>query len=300
MALLDDLTSLRIFERIVAGGSLSSAARDLGLSLAVVSKRLSELERRMAIRLINRSTRQLSVTEEGALFYDHCMRILAAAEQAEEAMTGRNGRVFGTLRLSAPHGLGRRYIVPALAAFTEQYPEVNVDVSLNDEIVDLVAGGYDLAIRYGTPNDSRLFVRPLAPNRRLLCASPAYLARKGIPETVQDLTHHDCILIGHSPAVDWAFNEGDTRISVKVQGRYVCDDGAAAHELALCGAGIVMKSIWDVGDDVLAGRLIEVLPGDKIPAAPLNAVYLHSRFLAPRVRLFVAFLTERMSQAWKW
>ncbi|MEN3752803.1 LysR substrate-binding domain-containing protein [Mangrovibacter sp. SLW1] len=93
----------------------------------------------------------------------------------------------------------------------------------------------------------------------MLCASPAYLARKGIPETVQDLTHHDCILIGHSPAVDWAFNEGDTRISVKVQGRYVCDDGAAAHELALCGAGIVMKSIWDVGDDVLAGRLIEVL-----------------------------------------
>lgn len=300
MALLDDLTSLRIFERIVSGGSLSAASRDLGLSLAVVSKRLSALERQLSVRLINRSTRQLSVTEEGGLFYDHCMRILSAAEQAEEAMTGRNGRVFGTLRISAPHGLGRRQIVPALAAFVRQHPDLHVDLSLNDEVVDLVSGGYDLAIRYGQPADSRLFVRPLAPNRRVLCASPDYLARKGAPETPQSLVNHDCILIGQSPVADWVFGEGDERVVMKTRGFFVCDDGEAAHELALHGAGIVMKSIWDVGDDLDAGRLVEVLPEARIPATPLNAVYLHSRFLAPRVRQFVEFLTGQMTQAWKW
>ncbi len=300
MPLLDDLAGLRIFERIVAGGSLSSAARELGLSLAVVSKRLAAMERRLDVRLLNRSTRRLSLTEEGALFHEHCLRVLAAVDEAEATLLGRHDRVVGTLRVAAPNSLGRRQLVPLLARFARAHPGLHVQLSLSDGVVDLVQGGFDLAVRYGVLADSRLIARELAPNRRVLCASPEYAARRGLPQRLAELARHECILIGQAPVAEWRFGRGRNETAVRVQGSFVCDDGEAAHALALQGVGIALKSIWDVGDDLQAGRLLQVLPRHAIAAAPLHAVYLHGRHLAPRVRLFVDFLAGQLREAWRW
>lgn len=298
--MIDDLTSLRLFERIVALGSLSAAAREQGLSLAVVSKRLAQLEQRLSTRLLNRSTRSLSLTEEGALLHRHALRVLAEVDQAEAALSGRRDRVAGTLRVAAPHGFGRRQLVPVLARFAGEHPGLQVQLSLSDALVDLVSGGFDVAIRYGALADSRLIAKPLAPNRRVLCAAPAYLARRGAPTALGELAQHDCLLIGSAPTGEWRFGSGRRETSVRVRGSVVCDDGEAVHALALAGAGIAMKSIWDVGDDLDAGRLLQVLPQHATAAAPLHALYLHGRHLAPRVRLFVQALATQLGQAWRW
>ena len=298
--MLDDLGSLRLFERIVALGSLSAAARDTGLSLAVVSKRLAQLERGLDVRLLNRTTRRLSLTDEGALLHTHAQRVLDEVAQAESALSGHSGKVTGTLRMSAPNSFGRRWLVPALAAFAGQHPELDVQLSLSDEVVDLVGGGFDLAVRYGVLADSRLVARELAPNRRVLCASPAYVAGHGLPETLADLARHPCILIGHLPTAEWRFGGGHGETAVRVHGHFICDDGEAAQALALAGLGIIRKSIWDVGDDLESGRLVQVLPRQAIAAAPLHAVYPSGRHLAPRVRLFVDFLGRYLREAWRW
>lgn len=301
--MLDDLTDLRLFERILSLGSLSAAARESGLSLAVVSKRLAQLERRVQARLIHRSTRHLSATGEGQVLLEHVRRLLAEVDLAEAAMGSLRGRVTGTLRLSAPNAFGRRQLVPRLARFAARHPDLKVQLSLSDTVVDLVGEGFDLAIRYGTLLDSRLIARPLAPNRRILCAAPAYLARRGMPRTLADLVDHDCLLIGRSPVEEWRFGSDDGEAVVRVQGSIVCDDGEAVHALALEGAGIARKSIWDVVDDLDSGRLVQVLPQLAIASAPLHAVYPGvggGRQLAPRVRLFVDFLAAELEQAWRW
>ncbi|MCD9033031.1 LysR family transcriptional regulator [Luteimonas sp. Y-2-2-4F] len=300
MAAIEDLTDLRIFERIVARGTLSAAARELGLSLAVVSKRLSELERRLETRLLHRSTRRLSMTGEGALFHGHCLRVLDEAEAAEAALLGRQRRVAGTLRISAPHSLGRRQVAPALAEFARTHPGLDVRLSLSDDLVDLVAGGFDLAVRYGVLADSRLVARRLAPNRRVLVAAPAYVERRGLPARLEDLQAHDCILIGQSPNAQWGFGRAQRPVQVRVRGAFVCNDGEGAHALALEGAGIALKSIWDVGDDLESGRLVQVLSAHAESAAPLHAVYPQGRQQAPRVRLFVQQLARRLQAAWRW
>lgn len=298
--MIDDLTSLRLFERIVALGSLSAAARERGVSLAVVSKRLAQLEQRLGTRLLQRSTRRLSLTGEGALLHRHAVRVLAEVDQAEAALSGRRDRVAGTLRVTAPHGFGRRQLVPVLARFAGEHPGLQVQLSLSDALVDLIGGGFDVAIRYGALADSRLIARPLAPNRRVLCAAPAYLARKGVPATLGELAQHDCLLIGTALAGEWRFGSGRRETAVRVRGSVVCDDGEAVHALALAGAGIAMKSIWDVAADLDAGVLVQVLPQHAAAAAPLHALYAHSRHLAPRVRLFVEALSAQLAQAWRW
>lgn len=300
--MLDDLGELRLFERILALGSLSAAAREAGLSLAVVSKRLAQLERRVQARLIHRSTRHLSPTTEGLVLREHVRRLLAEAEQAEAAIGRLRGQVAGTLRISAPNAFGRRQLVPRLARFTALHPELQVQLSLSDALVDLVGEGYDLAIRYGVLLDSRLIARPLAPNRRILCASPDYLARRGAPSTLAELAEHDCLLIGRSPVAEWRFVRDGEETAVRVRGHIVCDDGEAVHALALEGAGIARKSIWDVAEDLDAGRLLPVLPQVAIASAPLHAVYPGvggGRQLALRVRAFVDFLAAELDQEWR-
>lgn len=290
--MLKDINDLRIFERIVARGSLSAAARELGLSLAVVSKRLGELERQLDARLLHRTTRRLSLTEEGDILHQHCLRLLSQVDEAEAALLHHHDSVTGTLHLTAPTGFGRRHLVPALSRFTREYPELRVQLALTDTVEDLAKGGFDLAIRYGEPLDSRMVARRLAPNRRVLCASPDYLQRKGAPRKLADLTDHDCILIGQQPQADWYFGRGQRESAVRITGAFCCNDGEAAHALALQGAGIVLKSIWDVGEDLQCGRLVQVLPRHTPAAAPLNALYLHGRHLAPRVTLFLDFLKQ--------
>ncbi len=296
---IDSLPALMAFSRVVATGSLSAAAREMDLPLSVISKRLAHLEKSVGVRLIQRTTRRQTLTEEGALFHARVVRILDEIEQAEALLSQRRQEVSGLLRVTAPGQLGRQTIAPLIADFQRLHPQLAVQLELTDAVVDLVEGGLDLAVRFGSLADSSLIARPLAPNFRVLCASPAYLKLHGTPKHPHDLMSHRCILIGDQRRGEWRF-EGDESVAVRIDAAIVTNDGEAAHRLALADAGIAVKSIWDVGDDILAGKLRRVLPQHSMSAAPLHAIYPHSQHLAPRVRAFVDYLRERLAQAWRW
>ena len=297
--LANNFPALVAFARIVSAGSLSAAARELDVPVSVVSKRLSLLEAGLGTRLLQRTTRRQTLTDEGRLFHARVLRILDEVEQAEALLAQRRDGVHGLLRITAPGEFGRRWLAPIAAAFQELHPQVTIQLELGDAVIDLLDSGIDLAIRYGALADSSLVARPLAPNYRVLCAAPAYLLRHGEPRTPGELAGHRCIVIGDQRRTDWKFDGGETT-PVRVDAAFLTNDGGAAQQLALAGSGIALKSIWDVGDDLASGRLRRVLPDHAMAAAPLHAVYPHQRNLAPRVRLFVEYLKERLQEAWRW
>ncbi|HEX5343329.1 MAG TPA: LysR family transcriptional regulator [Duganella sp.] len=296
---MDDLPALSAFARIVSAGSMSAAARELDLPLSVISKRMAQLEKNLGVRLLQRTTRRQALTEEGALFHARVLRILDEIEQAETLLSHSRREVSGLLRVTAPGEFGRQHIVPIVADFQRQHPQLAVQLDLSDAVVNLLESGHDLAIRFGRLEDSTLVARRLAPNYRVACAAPAYLAQYGTPSHPEELTQHRCILIGEQRRAEWRFH-GEEQVAVRVNGALITNDGQAAHALALQGAGIVVKSIWDVGDDILAGRLQRVLPAHSMPTAPLQAIFPHSQNLAPRVRAFIDYLQARLQQAWRW
>lgn len=297
--MIDDLAALATFARIVSAGSLSAAARELDLSLAVVSKRLARLETTLGVRLLQRTTRRQKLTGEGEVFYAQVVKILAEVEQAEALITQRRSRVSGLLRVTAPAQFGRQWVAPLVAEFHASHRQLAVQLELSDVVTDLLDTGFDLAIRFGSLTDSSLVARELAPNYRVLCASPAYIKRKGLPKVPPDLTRHCCILIGERPRAEWRFG-GAEDIVVRISGGLITNDGLAAHAWALQGLGIARKSIWDVGNDLASGHLVRILPSYSISAAPLHAVYPHKEHLAPRVRLFVEFLRAQLRKEWRW
>lgn len=298
--MIEDLGELRTFDRIVRGGSLSAAARELRVSLAVVSKRLTALERRLQVRLLNRSTRQASLTDEGVLFHEHCCRVLEAVDAAEAALEQRQDVVAGVLKLTAPNGFGRRHVVPAVRSFQQAHPGVRVHLSLRDELVDLIGDGVELALRYGALDDSRLVARELAPNRRILCAAPEYLRRRGVPRCIEDLRDHDLIASGSPPVTEWLFAGSEGPVAFPLEATTLCDDGDAAQVLAVQGAGIARKSIWDVAEDLDSGRLVEVLPDFALATSPLSAVHGSGKQLAPRVRVFLEHMVQQLRESVAW
>jgi DNA-binding transcriptional LysR family regulator len=293
---IDDLPGLLAFERIVALGSLTAAAGDLGLSLAVVSKRLASFEQRMGVRLINRSTRRLAVTDAGELLYAHAVRVATELAHAQDALARQRREVSGLLKITAPHSFGRRRLVPLLAQFSVQHPQLRIQLQLSDEVLDLIAGGFDLAIRYGELRDSGMVARELVQNRRILCASPDYLRHHGQPQRLADLARHRCIVTGAPPLTEWRFSNRRSG-PIRINGHIICNDGEAAHAMALEGMGIVLKSIWDVADDLKSERLVQILPKHAVSAAPINAVYLRGHNRVPRVRAFIDFLGNRFARA---
>ena len=294
---IENLTDIAAFVRIAAAGSLSAAARDLGLSLAVVSKRLARLETALGVRLVQRTTRRLSLTEEGAAFHERALRILAELAAAQEAVGG-DGRPRGLLRVTTTAAFARRWIAPILARFQADCPEVRVQVTATDAVLDLVQAGIDLAIRQAVLPDSGLMVRDLAPNWRVACAAPDYLARHGRPETPADLAGHSCIVYGDPPMTVWTFaRPAGPPVEVAVSGAIMSNDGEVAHEAALAGAGIVLKSIWYVAGDLAAGRLVRVLADHQSPASPIQAVFPSARHLAPKTRAFLDVLGAELRVA---
>ncbi len=289
---LTDLSGMRVFERVVSLGSLTAAAADLGMSLGAVSKRLANFEQRVGTQLIHRSTRKLSVSDEGIVLYQHIRRILQEVESAEESLRNQKTQLSGALRITAPNSFGQRKLLPTLSEFCRQYPHIRLELVFSDEVKDLIEDGIDVAIRYGELPDSRLVARKLLTNKRILCASPEYLAQFGHPETLQDLTRHRCIVMGYHSETEWRFVHGKVHIS----GYIVCNDGEASHRLARQGLGIVMKSYWDVAEDLQQGRLVQVLPKLALVDAPISLVYLRSQDLAPRVKVLVEFLVAEMAK----
>ena len=286
---MTNLGDLEVFTRVVATGSMSAAGRALGFSPAVISKRIKRLEDRLGTRLFQRTTRQISLTEAGQGFYDRVLGVMAGIEDAEAFASGRSGLAQGTLRVTAPTSFGRMHIAPHLARFIEDHTDLTLNIVLSDEFADIVADGFDLAIRIGELGDSTLVARKLAPVRRILCASPAYVARHGQPATVDDLARHLCLRPHNNDT--WKLQGRDGALNYKPQGRLITNSSEVVREAVLSGAGIALRSTWDIGTELRSGTLVQVLPGwEGSSNLFVSALYPSRQFLPVKVRLFIDFL----------
>ena len=283
------LEDLDIFAQVARSLSMSAAGRELGLSPAVVSKRIKHLEERLGTRLFQRTTRQLSLTEAGQGFLIRIEAILAGIEDAEAFIAGRAEEARGTLKISAPTSFGRMHVAPHLNPFMQTNPGITINLTLSDEFIDLVAGGYDLAIRIGELTDSSLVARRLAPVRRLLCASPDYVAAYGMPETLADLDRHICLPPHNNDT--WRLEGPDGPVIYRPRGPLVTNSSEVIREAVIAGLGIALRSTWDVGPELKAGKLVPVLPFLEAPKnVALSAVYPSREFLPAKVRLFIDYL----------
>ncbi len=289
-------TELGFFVALASCGSLSAAARDLGITTAAVSKHLAQLETRIGLTLINRTTRRMSLTPEGEVFLEHARRILSDIDDLNQLLTRSKGTPKGLLRVNATLGFGRAHVAPLISRYAWQYPEVEVQLQLSVNPPVLTDDLFDVCIRFGEPPEARVIARRLAPNRRLLCASPKYLAANGEPRVPNDLTHHNCIGIrqGDEAYGVWRLSSGKGPLAetVKTRGNLATNDGEIAVGWALDGHGILMRAEWDIERYLKSGRLVQVLPQYETPDADIYAVYSQRRQLSTRVRSFVDFLSE--------
>src|SRR5712675_1296180 len=283
------LDNLALFLRIVEKGGLAAAGRELGLSAASVSERLAALEKYYGAALLHRTTRAIGLTDEGRLLVEGARRLLAEADELEALIRLGVNKISGPIRLSAPIDLGRSHVVPILDAFLAKHPEVTVDLNLTDGYVDLVGQGQDLAIRYGELADSTLRVKRLGENRRVVCASPAYLKNKRRPQHPDDLAHHECILMRFGLTIDrdWPFLIDGKERRVVVRGHRIANDGGLVREWCRNGFGLGRKSLWDVEADLKAGDLVEVLREYSSGDTGLQIVYPATQDQPKRVRLLI-------------
>ncbi len=287
---------MAIFVRVVAAGSLSAAARELGLSPAVVSRRLAALEERLGVRLINRTTRSLHLTDEGASYYEACTRILSEVEEADAAASARLVEPEGVLRVALPASFGHQHIAPLVPRFATRHPRVQLALSLSDRHVNLIEEGFDLAVRIAELEDSSLAARKLAPNRRVVCASPAYLAKHGTPRTPEEFAQHNFLVTTweHDFSMTIEFKDPAGKVgAVRVSGHYACDNWEVLREWALAGLGVALKSTWDVRRHLEDGSLVALCPGYTFDTdVAIYAVYPHRRYLPAKTRAFIDFLLE--------
>ncbi|MFT3813991.1 MAG: LysR family transcriptional regulator [Acidovorax sp.] len=292
-------SELAFFSLLARCGSFSAAGRELGVSTPAVSKRLAQMEARLGVRLLNRTTRRIALTPEGDTYLLHARRILAEIDDMEQLVSRTQGTPQGLLRVNATLGFGRSHIAPLIGSFVQRHPGVQVQLQLSVDPPPLAQDAFDVCIRFGEPPDARVIARRIAPNRRLLCASPAYLARRGEPKTPHDLARHDCIGIrqGDDAYGIWRLSQGRHTDAVKVRGALSTNDGEIAVNWALAGLGLVMRAEWDVARYLASGRLRQVLEHYQTPPADIHAVYPQRHQSAARVRAFVDFLVEQFGGA---
>ena len=295
---MGSVSDVAFFIEVAKAGTLSGAAQELGVSTAAVSRRLANLEARLGIRLLNRTTRRAAMTHEGELYLAEGKKILADLEELEQRLSSGKAVPKGLLRVNATFGFGRQFIAPAVADFSELYPDVEVQLQLTDRPVNLSDEGFDVCIRFGDIPDARITSKKIATNRRLLCASPAYLERFGTPVSPTDLQRHRCIVIRESDETygTWHLHSGSTQATVKVRGTVSTNDGEAAVNWALRGLGILLRSEWNVAPYIRSGRLKEVLCDWQLPTADVHAVYPMKNNLSARVRAFVDHLEKHFEQ----
>ncbi len=285
---MDRLAELDIFCHVVSAGSMSAAGRELGLSPPVISKRIKRLEERLGTRLLQRTTRQIALTETGRGFYERVVAILATVDEAEAWVSRRSEVARGLLRVTAPTSFGRMHIAPHMRGFLQRYPEITLELALSDSFVDVIGDGFDLAIRIADLADTSLVARRLAPNHRLLCATPDYLAGHGTPAALDDLARHALLLHGGD---SWKLEGPDGPVSVRVESPIRTNSSEVVREAVLAGIGIALRSTWDVGPELREGRLVRVLPEYHATSrVAVHAVYPSRRHLAHKVRVFIDFL----------
>ena len=298
MAALVQPAELGFFSALAGCGSLSAAARQLGVTTPAVSKRLSQMETRLGLSLVNRTTRRMSLTPEGEVFLEHARRILADVDDLSQLMTRSKGTPKGLLRVNATLGFGRMHVAPVISRYVRLYPEVDVQLQLSADPPPLSDDLYDVCVRFGEPPDARVIARRIAPNRRLLCAAPKYLALHGDPKVPNDLTRHSCIGIRQGDDAYGVWRLSTSRggrqhaEAVKIRGNLTTNDGEIAVSWALDGHGILMRAEWDIERYLKSGRLVQVLPRYRTPGADIHAVWPQRHQLSTRVRTFVELLSQ--------
>lgn len=287
-----------MFVRVYELGSMSAAARDQRTSAAVASSRISELEKHLGVRLFNRTTRTLQPTENGRLFYDGALKVLAAIDEAEAAVMDVTRNPRGSLFVAAPLGIGRRFIAPHIPAFKAEYPQIDLRLRLSDRVIDLTAEGLDLAFHLGQLEDSTLKVRLIAECPRLLCAAPAYIARRGNPADGEALVRdrHDCLNLRFPGAKEfqWTLHTAEGPRRFEISGPFESDDGDVLTDWALAGHGIVLKPVFEVADHLRAGTLVPVATATPPRPVQLSVLTQHRRLRDPKIRLFTDFMVGRI------
>ncbi|MCW0920944.1 LysR family transcriptional regulator [Pseudomonas sp. RG1] len=295
---MNPFEDMRIFCQVMDSGSFTAAADQLGLSKQFVSRRLMQLEERLGVRLLNRSTRRLDVTPLGQSYYESALRLLGEVEQVEQGIAGETAEPRGTIRLSAPLSFAVAHLGCLLPLFLQRYREVTVEVDLSDRPVDLLGEGYDLALRIGVLEDSTLIARRIASIERVYCVSPAYLAERGTPLKPEDLHSHDCLPYGHGRSVQWRFNEAPGKpLLINVTGRMRVNNGELLRDAAVQGMGITYLPTFIVGAALKDGRLVPVLDDLRPEPLTLSAVYPQHRQASRPVQALVEFLRERLNQS---
>ena len=295
---VNNINNIRMFVRVYELENMSAAARDLRVSAAVASSRVGELEKQLGVRLFTRTTRSIQPTEQGRIFYDKAVAILDAVDEAEAAVHEVTQTPRGSLFVAAPLGVGRRLIAPHIAAFQDEYPEIHVRLRLSDRKVDLTQEGLDVAFVLGNPPDSAHRIRVISECPRVLCAAPSYIARRGAPSDGAELINdaHDCLLLRFPGSTEfrWTLETSDGSQSFAVEGPVSCDDGDVLTAWALDGRGIVNKPVFDVAEQLASGRLVPVCEKTPPPMAQLAVMFPHKRNQAPKVRLFIDFMVDRI------
>ena len=302
MSLGIQAAELGFFSALATCGSLSAAARELGITTPAVSKRLALMEARIGVSLINRTTRRMSLTPEGEVLLEHARRILGDLDDLDQLLSMSKGSPKGLLRVNATLGFGRLQVAPVISRYVQQYPEVDVQLQLSAIQPPLTDDQFDVCIRFGEPSDTRVIAKLLAPNRRLLCASPKYIETHGEPKLPHDLLRHNCICIrqGDGAYGVWRLFSGRAgdRLAeaIKVHGNLATNDGEIAVNWALDGHGILMRAEWDIDRYLKSGRLVQVLPQFQTPDADIYAIYPQRHQLSTRIRTFIDFLALSLAR----
>lgn len=298
----DRLNGMRIFAQVVDAKSFTAAAGKLGMSKSLVSRHVSALERSLAVKLLNRSTRKLSLTEAGAIFYEHCARIVQEAALAEQRLNKTQSELAGLVKVTAIPAFAVRHLLPALPDFYRQYPQIQVQLSCSNQSLDLGEAGFDLGIRISFKPDPNLIARKLATNRSVLCATPAYLKQHGSPRRIDDLRKHECVLF--SPLTSrrgWTFMRDKRKISIPVSGMFETDEMDAVRAAVVSNLGIGILPLYMVSDALRQGQLVPLLRTYQvIPESAIYLVYLPNRTLPSRVRALIDFLAERFGTTPPW
>lgn len=293
---MDTLTSMKVFATVVAAGSFTAASDRLDMSRAMVSKYVINLEEHLGTRLLNRTTRRLSLTESGSTYYESCLQIISDVKEAEQAVGQLTSTPLGTLKITMPFAFGLHRLGPVLAEYVHLYSKVKLELSCNDRYVDLIEEGFDMAIRIGTLPESRLIARKLGIASSVVCASPAYLKQNGIPAKLEDLTGHSCLGYTYiNNGNEWRFRNGDVDEAIHIEGAIKANNGDMLRLAALNGAGLILQPLFIVEEDLKSGRLVQVLHEYAATDFGIYAVYPSRKHLSAKVRTFVDFLVAKLS-----
>ncbi len=291
---MDKLTQIEAFVDVADKGSLAKAALGQHITPVMLGRRIDALEKRLGVKLMHRTTRHLTLTEQGTLYLDHCRKLLADLGHADRIVSEGRHKATGHLTVSAPAAFGRKHVAPHAASFVDAHPDVQITFNLTDRVVDLVRDGYDLGIRIGGVIDPSFVAVRLASNRRVVCGTPGYFERNGIPRTLDDLSQHNCLAFNLQGGQQrgWYFQQDGKAVTIRAEGNLNCNDGELLHRWASEGLGLAWRSSWEIQAQLASGELITVLDEFALPQYDIMAVYPQQRHLPAKVRFFIDMLRE--------